>query len=168
MGKLPFELPYISTIPEHSNIMAMIGHNSANWLWFLNYFIQLRIDKDTRSKLCLNFCYGDNYKLVKDMPFLETHNLPRKLLNTYDGFASFVKKAVDMEYYVYVSIDRYEIPAYEEYHKEHKNHDVLIYGYDEAGYDIADFFRENYEASRCSAEELEQGYKGFEPGRDME
>lgn len=166
MGKLPFELPYISTIPEHSNIMAIIGHNSVNWLWFLNYFIQLRINKDTRSKLCLNFCYGDNYKLVKDMPFLETHSMPRKLLNTYDGFTSFVKRAVDMEYYVYVSIDRYEISSYEEYHKKHKNHDILIYGYDETGYDIADFFKENYEASRCSAKELDQGYGGFDSGRD--
>lgn len=80
MKKLPLKIPYISTIPEHSNIMAVIGRGSPNWLWFLNYFIQLRINKDVRNKLCLNFCYGHNYKLVEDIPILETYSLPRDIL----------------------------------------------------------------------------------------
>lgn len=165
LKKLQYGIPYIATIPEQSNIMSIIDKNNENWSWFLNYFIQIMINKNTKYSLDLNFCYGDNYSLLKNIPILDKYFLPRDIVDMKWNICAFIKEAINAGYFVYLSVDEYEIEAYSLYNTKHYNHDLMIVGYNDEKFDIADFFKSQYSVKQCTSKQLEAGYSGYDVKR---
>ena len=166
MKKLQNNTPYVSTIPEQSNIMSIIHKDNRNWNWFINYFIQLVISKDTEYSLSLNFCYGDNYSLLKTIPILDKYCLPRNMVEMQKNIGEFIRNAIDLGYFVYFSVDEYEIEYYELYQKKHANHDLMVVGYNEDTFYIADFFDTRYSVKNCAVEQMEAGFNNYDEKRD--
>lgn len=164
MKHLLYNTPYISTIPEHTNMMSIIGKDSNNWSWFLNYFIQLMINKNTEYSLSLNFCYGDNYKLIRNSPIIDSYCIPRDIVEAQGTIGTFIKMAINTGYFVYFSVDVNEISAYD-WGEEHINHDLMVVGYEDDVFDIADFFDYKYSVKKCTLEQLETGYNNYDISR---
>ncbi len=124
------------------------------------------INRNTKYSLDLNFCTGDNYHLLKTIPILKEYSIPRNIIALSYSIDGFIKKAIDLEYFVYFSVDVYEIEAYTGwYHNIHMNHDLMVIGYDENEFYIADFFGMKYSVKKCLIEQLIAGYTGFDEKR---
>ncbi len=154
--------PFISTIPEHSHMMSIIERTSEAWNWFLNFYIQLRVQDSPASVLNLNFCYGDNVRMIKNCPLFETYCIPRLLFEEgADKIESFMHFSLEHGYYLYFQADRYWLRPSEFYSEDHTAHDIMVVGTEGENVYIQDFFYGEYSQESCPIEDVVMAFEDF-------
>lgn len=155
--ELSLHEPLISTYTSYGAIFSIINEEeSAEWLY--NNFIQLR--------------YGYNWGIItfdmheylmSNCPNLNLYTYPMELLQKkYDGsLFRFIREAIDMDYYVFMYVDRFYMPFYNHYQKAHMGHEVFISGYDleKRTVTISDnMYDGKYMTEKCPIDILEEAY----------
>jgi len=82
----------------------------------------------------------------------------------WKSIKDFIIDAIDMNYYVYLDIDRFYVPGSKLYKKANKTHDIFVYGYDlkENIFNFTEFLKNNvYTYSTIPIPEFENGYNGM-------
>ncbi|MWC30130.1 hypothetical protein [Paenibacillus sp. MMS18-CY102] len=157
--KLPFQNPIITTYPQQTNVIAITSMHEAFWPWFHSNFIQLKCSRKPRALDLL--IYPDNLQRV--CPLLDYQVLNRGSLNQwFPNMIGFIMKCIDDQYYFHATVNSYYIPPAEAYyHKVHRFHEILIFGYDAEAKVLfgADFFHlGKYECKAIPFHEFEDAY----------
>ncbi len=161
--KLPWNKPEIETIPEITNLLATTPTRFRPWFWL--HFINIYAQRGNKNGLNLNFSYGGCYNLFRNCPFINVSSLYRKQ-NYGKNIANLFIEMLADEKYIYISIDKYYIPYYDEYLTLHKNHDILIFGYSNGKFNICDFFDTHYSAKECDKTQLIDAFTHFNKTSD--
>ena len=122
-----------------------------SWTWIANTFAILETYDNTKEWLYNNFVnlfcetydewvslhYLPHVEVFSISPFFKSALLERKIIRSISpDIITFIKKCIDLDYYVYCKVDDHFIS------KDHKLlHELLIYGYNDSNsqFDIADF-----------------------------
>lgn len=116
-----------------NNFIQMVWYESKEYTGFeFNFYMPF-------------FLYWKNFK---------REHLKDDMLNYYNiDYEKFIKMGLHNKRYVYLCADEYYIPNRSRFNKEHRYHDIIIYGYDDeskefyvAGYNEKDVYKE----SKCS------------------
>ncbi|WP_270564244.1 hypothetical protein [Clostridium beijerinckii] len=163
---LPVKYPPITSYPHHANILSFLSCNEENLSWFYNYYFQLSINKNNDIRLDFNIGYSI-IPFIKNCPIVTFHGLSRELIKRkWDTLTNFLIDSIDLGYYIYLVVDKFFIPAYEDqYMKYHSYHDIMIFGYnvEDQNFNIADFFKgSKYYYSVSAFSKIEEGYQSSE------
>ena len=116
-----FKTP-ISTYPHTANLASILWENKKIYPWLMNCFIK-PVGWEYR-----NMDYEDFY--ILDCPAILFERMGRDLINKgWNNIISFIKDAIDSEYYLYLVVNTGEIEAYG--YTPPNPHDMFIYGYDD-------------------------------------
>lgn len=109
--------------------LAIISNYKEALPWIHSNYIQLAFHKDFINAPVPFKFYLLDYTMV---PWLTVQKLDREIYPLVnEDIINFIKKALDLEYYIYLNVDEYYIPHRVAYKKIHKSHDILIFGYDD-------------------------------------
>lgn len=157
--------PVITAFPRYANVLAIIQQFSDGELWFLNYCIQLQINRGSYTGMNLDFCVGDMLNTVYRCPFLSIEVLDIEEFIGDGNERDLIEKVIhyiDQGKYVYLPVDWFYIPAYQMYEEQHDAHDILVFGYDQENRElsVADFFENfKYQRASCSYKEFFAAFK---------
>ncbi|RAN76592.1 hypothetical protein [Bacillus sp. SRB_331] len=109
--------------------LTIISNYKESFPWIHSNYIQLAFHKDfIEAPVPFKF-YLFDYSLV---PWLKVQKLDREVYSLFnEDIVDFIKKAIDLEYYVYLNVDEYFIPHRAAYKNYNKSHDILVFGYNE-------------------------------------
>lgn len=118
--------PIISGFPTYGFLFSVLPKECMPWVY--NNFIHL-----VHAKWWNTLSFADHNMLLKGCPGLEYYSMPIQFMR--DHFHNSLKEsaiyAIDNDCYVYIFVNRYYLPLYEEYyHKRDKDHELIISGYD--------------------------------------
>ncbi|MEK3735575.1 MULTISPECIES: hypothetical protein [Paenibacillus] len=153
---LPVSDPLINTSNAYGTLFSIISSDNRIWPWVYSNFIQLRYVTDWETY------FFDNHELLVDYcPFLNKFILPRTIISKWSSFTDFVVDSINGDCYVWCHLDRYFISAYQEFGKEHRFHETLIYGYDLDRQTVC--IRDNitggkFMTAQCTFSELESAF----------
>lgn len=154
--QLPMHEPIIATYTSYGAIFSMIGDSCKEWLY--NNFIQIRFASGWGI-----LTFDKHQYLMSNCPGLNFYAMPREVLEErYDNsLFSFIKSAIDLNFYVFLFVDRYYIPINDNYKKEHASHELFITGYDldDNTVIVSDNIMDGkFNTMKCKIEELEEAY----------
>ncbi|CAM3610913.1 BtrH N-terminal domain-containing protein [Marinicrinis lubricantis] len=157
---LPLQKPFVTTYSYSTHVLSISADHKCFWEWFYSQHVQLMSTITPGNVILIEFC---PHPFILPSPLLQSWKIPRFLIQQLKDSAdifSFVKQMLDQGYYMVLQIDEYGIPAFENYHKQHKLHPILIYGYDETeGLYIQDFFSfRKYSSAVITRSELIQAF----------
>lgn len=132
MITLPMIDPILTTIPSHSNFLAISLLHEGGKAWLANYYVNIYlryVDGDVT--------WLDSYKAN----FLDWGTLDRNYSNLVSSFfiprsfigddiIDFLNKSLKDQYYVILRLDEFYIFAYKNYKIKHKTHCAFINGID--------------------------------------
>lgn len=150
--------PLISTYTSYGAIFSIISEEeSAGWIY--SNFIQLRYAYNWEI-----ITFDMHEYLMPNCPNLNLYICPMELLpKKYNGsLFQFIKEAIDMDYYVFMYVDRFYISFYAQYQKIHMGHEVFISGYDleKRTVTISDnMYDGKYRTEKCPIDILEEAYQ---------
>lgn len=111
-------------------LLAMAAKGDEYLPWVYSNFVQLMINLDefeNENKFRVMYC---NQYAGFQSPFLETMKIKQSYFKLFDvDICDFIFQNINNGFYVMMSIDKYYIPNTSAYSKKHKQHDILIYGY---------------------------------------
>ncbi|MGG0646511.1 hypothetical protein ABE083_06560 [Bacillus mycoides] len=125
--------------------LAIISNYKESFPWIHSNYIQLAFHKDfIEAPVPFKF-YLFDYSII---PWLKVQKLDREVYPLFnEDIVDFIKKAIDLEYYVYLNVDEYFIPHRTAFKNYNKSHDILVLGYSEndlefsvLGYNDKQFF----------------------------
>lgn len=139
-GEIMKELP-IATSPiqgylHHAYVLS-IGANHSNFFpWFYSNYIQLRHYRNITENMHLDYLNFYNYDFVVDFfPWLNVEKISKNIvLKGFSSVIDYLRECVDMNYYIYIYLDKFYISNRNEYQNYHFIHDHFIYGYDDTGF----------------------------------
>ncbi|HHP1111508.1 MULTISPECIES: hypothetical protein [Bacillus cereus group] len=109
--------------------LAIISNYEDAYPWIHSNYIQLAFHKDFMIAPVPFKFYLFDYTIV---PWLKVQKLDREIYSLINrDIVDFLKKAIDMGYYIYLNVDEYYIPCREAYKNFNKSHDILVFGYNE-------------------------------------
>lgn len=130
---LPISYPIVDCYPATSGAMAILQTREELSDWFLNSFIQLFEVRDQAI---------DFYDFsIENNPFLIYNEIDFTLLKKWENVGNFIKDSIDREYYVRLFINCKDCALYGMINYDFY-HDILIYGYDEDNFYVADHFKD--------------------------
>ena len=149
---LPVESPIVTITPSTCAVTAIIGTNMTKYqhiIW--ENYIQLEFGEPGYP----NGGFSESYSWDK-FDCLYVQEIHRDGLATSE-VREIIIQGLKKNQYILTGIDRFDLSVYQEqYHKEHMNHDVFIFGFDptEKMLLCADFFDGHYQRFRCSTFEM--------------
>jgi amino acid adenylation domain-containing protein len=153
--------PPVTAYPSHADLLSVILNHPESYAWFYNYYIQLEAPPDGVG-VRLDFY---TTLLFKTCPFIYYQRMSRDLVaKKWRRISDYIIDCLDLGYYVYFLIDRFYIPEYAQYQKEHKIHDIFVFGYDLAGksFNVADCFSGGlYRYAKVTFTQIENGYRNI-------
>lgn len=170
---LPVIYPPINAFPHQGVIFSTLYAKEECIPWIFNNYIQTFSVKDMYQDPVRNGTidffynlYGDwKYFEVKANPWLRTYSVPMDLIEKFDlDIVDVLKNQLSEERYAFFPIDRFCIPAYGlQYQKEHIDHDILIYGYDdhEGIFFAGDNAMNKYEQFTVKYDEIRNSFQGL-------
>lgn len=97
--------PFITSYPNHANILSVISHDDETIPWLLNSYIQLEAPKMLTNGLRMDYYTS---VLWKTCPWVYYQRMSRELiLRKWDSIVDFIVDCIDLGYYVYFLIDTY-------------------------------------------------------------
>lgn len=153
---LPIKYPIITSLPGFANTNAILSaYPEIYTKWFCQNFVQLVGWKD--PEMYIQFfspLFRKHYNLF------DLYHIPKHFIENQNSLTKLLVNELKNNNYIYISIDKYFISAYNLYKTYHEAHDMLIYGYNmEKGvFYIADFFTGKYEFSTASFLEVENAF----------
>lgn len=136
-------------------LLAMAAKGDEYLPWIYSNFVQLMINLDefeNENKFRVMYC---NQYAGFQSPFLETMKIKQSYFKLFDvDICDFISKNINNGFYVMMSIDKYYIPNTSAYNRKHKQHDILIYGYESnelktLGYGHKGIFEKNNVPCSC-------------------
>lgn len=144
--------PLSATYSHTANTLAIIGDEEGVDPWLMNCFIQIFGSNEV-------FLDYQDFGFM-ECPIIHSQHIGLDLVKEgWKHITEFVKKAIQLEYYVYAELNVSKIKAFNL--KWPFAHDVLIYGFDDETeeYFIADFFNgKKYTFTRVSYKEIEDAF----------
>ena len=123
---------------------------------FMHFTIEKKLTQDGYFLDC-------NY--YDEISFLAVKKIPINLLDREKGILEFIKKAIDLGYYILLPVDTKFITPYLNYGKEHYIHHLFIYGYNQKQVLCGDFFHYSdgkFSVQKVSFTEIVEAYKGVQ------
>lgn len=157
---LPVVYPEIAPYPAISNLYAIIGSRRELKTWLLNYNLQIVAwDNSISEGIPVSFLNIHDRPLFDSCPFIHRQKISKGLFgktNSNLGYIRFIIEALTDHHYVEIMIDAFYIPSYKIFYQRfHQPHPILIYGYSENHFLIADHFESGkFCFSACTFEEL--------------
>lgn len=153
--KLFMKNPVIWSLPTYGDLFSIISDDVMPWIY--NNFIQLEF-----SKLWGIFAFENHHVLLESCPAIEHYSLAQDMILRESTITSFILEMIDMNYYILLTLDRFYIPCYEQYEKQHFYHEVFVFGYDMEMNKI--YFADNlkngrYAAGTCTFTQLKSAYE---------
>lgn len=156
--KLAVKYPSVTMYPHHAHLFAVmegIGVSDKDMLaWLAANYIMVQKGPD-------NLDFSTGYEILTSLencPMLECLCVPLIIAEKrYADIIDLIKEMTDAEMYLYLCVDEYSISAYDNYGKNHIQHTLLIYGYDNEKQIVyaADFFKNRkYAFEEVSFEEI--------------
>lgn len=159
-NELDMSEPIINTFNIYGSITSILKEETCRD-WLYNNFIQIRYVYDWDT-----FFFDYHHLLMDNCPWLDHHCIPRHFLQSkWNSLSSFITESIDQGHYVYFYTDHYYISASGSYGKEHRWHEMFIYGYDRNRqvYLVADnFLNGKYVHAECPFDEVEKGYRSIQ------
>lgn len=143
---MDFEL-FDATYPHNAHAVSILNTVSEYYPWLLNSFIQIEgWDNE-------NMDFEDFW--ILECPLLGHQRISKKLiLEKWDDYLGFLIEMIECGYYVYLVVDTGKISIYK---SAGYPHDMLVYGYDESGLYVADFFQgARYGKGRVTYDEMRE------------
>ncbi len=137
---LELEYPIIRSYPHHANLIAGIMTNDFDFDEIAPHYIQIVYNNNINRS---DFNYGmDILSYIKNYPYVDSYCYDRNIIKKkWKNYSNFVIDMIDRECYVHMLIDTYYVPLYKEwYNKFHQLHNIMIYGYDDSFFYVADCF----------------------------
>lgn len=160
---LPFKNPSITSWTWTAGIFAILENYSNCTGWLYNNFVQLFCEEYDDF---VSVHYLPHIDVFSVCPFLHSSLIPRSLLAGLKiDVVNFVKTCVDLGYYVYCFVDEQYIS---EFVKERFLHELMIYGYGNKEFHIADFTLSNSHKYVCSTMSFENFVKAYDSVEDEE
>lgn len=137
---LEINVPSIRSYPHYAFMFGVVYADDYNFDEFCHQYIQLSYNTISER---IEFNIGTNiYAYICSAPYMERYCYIRQdVFSDKRVQVEFIKKMIDMKCYVYFLVDVFFIKLYKEwYNKCHMAHDILVYGYDEEFFYVADCF----------------------------
>lgn len=148
--------PLINTYNCYASLFSIVPINEENKAWFYSNFIQICYDYN------YNWYFFENHNILDTCPWLENYKLRREMI--HKGFSSiqnFLIDAINDDFYCYLIVNLYYIPAAQYYGNTDFSHEIMIYGYDlinKEFYIANNFSGGKYILSRCSFDQMEKAF----------
>ncbi|MCL2250082.1 MAG: hypothetical protein FWC13_12540 [Oscillospiraceae bacterium] len=148
--------PLISCYTAYGTLFSILPKELDPWIY--SNFIQL-----VYNELWGTYTFEGHKFLLEDCPGFRIYKTQRgKIEDDGKTLINMIRNAIDVDEYVYFFVDKYYISADKLYHgKQHFEHELLIYGYDE-DVDIlyvADNFADGkFAFSTCPSTDVEKGF----------
>mgnify|MGYP000518817397 CR=1 FL=1 len=153
--KLFVSEPVIKCFPKHANITSILSKHEYFYDWLFSNHIQLfcKLFKETDT-------YLDFYEPLHRLhyPLISRQSIDKKVIfGKKDNIISFLINCLELEYYIYLSVDTFYIPLYNS--NIHRGHDIFVYGFDKNKkiFYVADFFGINYGYDIVDFQMFQQG-----------
>ena len=162
---LPMVYPPVTGYSHQAYLMSILMGHEECLPWVYSNYIQIftlknlyaQKDRIGAGDFFYNY-YGDwHFYELKTCPWISYQSIPYKLAFSHQNIHQFLYNALDSDNYVKICVDMGKISAYGML-GEHENHDMLIYGYDDASqeYYAADNFKNGkYKFVRVPYNEVE-------------
>ena len=150
MGNILKFKPFDATYPHNAHAISILTTAPEYYPWLLNSFIQIEgWDNE-------NMDFEDFW--ILECPLLGHQRISKKLiLEKWDNYLNFMIEMIECGYYIYLVIDTGKIAIYK---STGYPHDMLIYGYDESGFYVADFFHvAGYGKGKVTYDEMQEALK---------
>ena len=157
---LPYKKPLFHLTPfTNLQLAAAQTHKDGN-IWVFNHFIQLEFYAlPNDHKISHFFNWNMLYSESCTTNLLHFRATSFNLLNNIN-YIQYIKNSLLNNWYVFIRIDTFYINEYENYNTTHMPHGLIIYGFDDDGFYISDFFKKNYlSTGKCSYKELTDAIK---------
>lgn len=152
---LQFDIPRIAHSPVISAMFAILGNKKNVKPWIMSNFINIYYNSFTGEDQFLTRC-----DFFAECPWLKMCVVDIQQLEALNvSLIDYIKKSVDLGYYVYIVVKTWYIAAYskKDFADPTTSHNMLIYGYDDDRKKlcIADHFTNGkYATSECGYDEL--------------
>jgi len=153
--------PVLASYPHIAGIQAMLGNSPYTMPLVMSELVELTFDREIDR---LDFSVAlEIAHYINNYPMVYSHGLSRGFVEKkWGSVALFLKDVIDDGYYVQMLVDTYYISAYKEtYGKQHFNHNIMIYGYDEYEevFYVSDcFVGGRYDFNKCSFSQMEDAF----------
>ncbi|WP_139209369.1 hypothetical protein [Paenibacillus sp. OK003] len=126
--------PQLSTYNVYAALFSIIAKNDDYLPWLYSNFISIGINTcDDTIYFTDHFSFFEYGRGYTSCPWLEVEKPAHKLI--YSFYKSNIKDALlsylNQDKYVWLYLDQYYIPQSENHLKKHRDHSVLVYGYDD-------------------------------------
>lgn len=160
---LAMKYPPITLYPYIANKLSVLLNYEETLPWFHSNFIQMWASKNGPKGYWSDFLYYGRNRFCPNYKF---SLISKKVMQyKWNSIIDFIIDSIDLGYYVYMNINNFYIPAYQHFNKNHRRHDIFVYGYDKKSktLNIADFFQNGkYSYSYVSFNDFEQAYINYD------
>ncbi len=168
-------IPMIDAFNEYGHFFTVIHYeNNSNYKklaaqCFTNLYCVP--DEFSQFKCILSFYPNRHTELLEDCPLVTYHSIERyEILKQGKGICDKIKELLNEGYYLTFYVDLFFLPCSESYQKNHLNHKIMVFGYDEEQmkFAVIDTFRNfKYAASEVSFDELETAFNSYEHAKNQ-
>jgi hypothetical protein len=155
---LPRTTPVFTSYPRHANLVSMLSEHKSFHHWLFMNHIQFHSEYNKEA------FYVGFYEPIPRViyPLADTQKIRKDVIekNGID-VVTFLKNAIDDDYYIYMCVDTFYISEYPLYNKSHFTHDMFVFGYDDSKscFHIADFlFEGRYYDTEIPYEQLKVAF----------
>lgn len=148
--------PAINTLNMYGFLFSIIPESAMPWIY--NNFLQLNYVLDWNMLI-----FKETDSIFEMCPAFEYYSVPEELIHKDDKghcLKKIVTDMIDNDEYMFVYVDRFYLSFDKQcYQKEHLQHQMMIYGYDDKYLYIADYeIMRKFVFAKCSFEEFYEGY----------
>lgn len=157
--------PEVSTYTSYGCLFSIMDDRL--WPWIYNNFIQI-----TYAHTWGIFAFDNHVRLLSNCPGISYYEIPRTVVDyKWDKkIKNLIIEALEMDYYIYIYVDRYYLKQSSSYQKYPSPHEVLICGYDlnKSTFTIADNLENGkFIVTECTFDEVEKGYWAIKSNYDF-
>ncbi|WP_434749295.1 BtrH N-terminal domain-containing protein [Paenibacillus amylolyticus] len=132
---LPMYEPKLNTYNVYATLFSIIAKDESYLPWYYSNFIALGINTcDDTLYFTDHFTFFEYGEGLTSCPWLEVYKPSHKTI--YYDYKFDIQKVLtsylDQNKYIWLHLDQFYIPLSVHYQKMHKEHSLLVYGYDDA------------------------------------
>lgn len=169
---LPIQDPISDSYAHVGMEFSIFLSDEKYYPWIINNYIQIFALKDLYKYPlrigALDYLYNryGDWQMFEFSanPYLEYEKISYSTLNQflkYEDLSTVLENAINEDKYLYLPIDEFEIPAYQNYRKSHIIHHMFICGYDNEQMNFFAFDNFNhgkYQFANIKYEDINKGY----------
>lgn len=139
---LPIVYPPITSFPAYSSVLSILWNFKKTKDWIYNNFVNLWGTNEISQGGGVPISYS-SWWTMRLCPFINYGQVQRDVAKAhYPNTTDLLLSYITLGYYLYCSYDMYYISHSRHYKKNHKYHQLFIYGYDKERktFNVSDFF----------------------------